>query len=184
MPPADLAAVGLCFSVIDLGISLAEEFTYKSLPAEERPRMLAAMLTPLCASAVVAGLLARYGAGKKPPRQNDVYRTFRIILKGFHRVAVDSYHTPSYEDGGISIIQKTVRSVSAAGVPLLTFLMQKYNETGNELPREVGWIVAGAIQTKFIRNLRLINRNSGIQALLPEVAKSLRDAFVPPNMWH
>ena len=184
MPLADLAAVGLCFSVIDLGISLAEEFTYKSLPAEERPRMLAAMLTPLCASAVVAGLLARYGAGKKPPRQNDVYRTFRIILKGFHRVAVDSYHTPSYEEGGISIIQKTVRSVSAAGVPLLTFLMQKYNETGNELPREVGWIVAGAIQTKFIRNLKLINRNSGIQALLPEVAKSLRDAFVPPNMWH
>ena len=112
-----------------------------------------------------------------------MYRTFRIILKGFQKVAFHNYQTPSSE-GGISIIQKTVRSLSAAGVPLLTFLMQKYNETGNELPREVGWIVAGAIQTKFIRNLRLIDRNSGIQDLLPEVAKSLRDAFVPPNMWH
>ena len=109
-----------------------------------------------------------------------MYRTFRIILKGFQKVAFHNYQTPSSE-GGISIIQKTVRSLSAAGVPLLTFLMQKYNETGNELPREVGWMVAGVIQTKFIRNLNIIHRNFG--ALLREVAKSLRDAAVPPHLW-
>ena len=109
-----------------------------------------------------------------------MYRTFRIILKGFQKVAFHNYQTPSSE-GGISIIQKTVRSLSAAGVPLLTFLMQKYNETGNELPREVGWMVAGVIQTKFIRNLNIIHRNFG--ALLREVAKSLRDAVVPPHLW-
>ena len=134
------------------------------------------MMTPLCAGAIVAGLLAKYDPGKSSiARQDDVYRTFRCILYDFQREALFRSLTISEERVGTIIIQKTVRSLSTAGARLLTLLMQSYNPSG-ALPKEVGWMLAGVTQMKFIAELDSPPRGLSIGPLLEGVARSLFEA--------
>ena len=71
-------------------------------------RLLTAMMSPLCAGAIVAGLLAKYDPGKSSiARQDDVYRTFRCILYDFQREALLRSLTISEERVGTIIIQKS-----------------------------------------------------------------------------
>ena len=86
VPLVDLAPVGFCFFAADLGMSFARRAYGLPQPAN-RAQLLTAMITPLCAGAIVAGLLAKYGL-EKDLRQDDVYRTFRNILRDFQREAM------------------------------------------------------------------------------------------------
>ena len=170
MPLVDLAPVGFCFFAADLGMSFARR-AYALQQAADRLRVLTAMMTPLCAGAIVAGLLAKYGPGKGL-RQDDVYRTFRGILQDFQREALGRSLIISEEGIDTIIIQKTVRSLTTAGARVLTFLMQSYNPSGG-LPKEVLWMIAGVTQMKFITELEFVHRHLSIVPLLKGVAESL-----------
>ena len=138
--------------------------------------MLKAMMTPLCAGAIVAGLLAKCEGGKDSiERHEDVYRTFRNILFDFQREALRRSLETYAGRVDIIIIQKTVRSLSTAGARLLTHLMQRYNPSG-ALPKEVLWMVTGVAQMKFIQELDSVRRDLTIGPLLSEVAGSLLNA--------
>ena len=63
VPLVDLAHVGFCFFAADLGMSFARRAYGLPQPAN-RAQLLTAMMTPLCAGAIVAGLLAKYGLEK------------------------------------------------------------------------------------------------------------------------
>ena len=117
----------------------------------------------------------RPGEEQHIARQDDVYRTFRDILYDFQREALLRSLTISEERVGTIIIQKTVRSLSTAGARLLTLLMQSYNPSG-ALPKEVGWMLAGVTQMKFIAELESLPRGLSIGPLLEGVARSLFEA--------
>ena len=174
MPLVDLAYVGFCFFAAHLGTSFASHALSKN--QKQRHMMLKAMMTPLCAGAIVAGLLAKCEGGKDSiERHEDVYRTFRNILFDFQREALRRSLETHAGRVDIIIIQKTVRSLSTAGARLLTHLMQRYNPSG-ALPKEVLWMVTGVAQMKFIQELDSVRRDLTIGPLLSEVAGSLLKA--------
>ena len=174
MPLVDLASVGFCFFAAHLGTSFASHALSKN--QKQRHMMLKAMMTPLCAGAIVAGLLAKCEGGKDSiERHEDVYRTFRNILFDFQREALRRSLETYAGRVDIIIIQKTVRSLSTAGARLLTHLMQRYNPSG-ALPKEVLWMLTGVAQMKFIQELDNVRRDLSIGPLLSEVAGSLLKA--------
>ena len=174
MPLVDLASVGFCFFAAHLGTSFASHALSKN--QEQRHMVLKAMMTPLCAGAIVAGLLAKCEGGKGSiERHEDVYRTFRNILFDFQREALRRSLETYAGRVDIIIIQKTVRSLSTAGARLLTHLMQRYNPSG-ALPKEVLWMLTGVAQMKFIQELDNVRRDLSIGPLLSEVAGSLLKA--------